>query len=92
MERYPKFLNSSPKFWGLTLPDILLFALGLNVFYHLGVPVLVALLAASVFALLRKLIVKWIDLKALLISLPRVRSFSWQERVSSHPQNRGGRL
>lgn len=91
MENYPKFLNSTPKFWGLTLPDIILFALTLNVFYHIGVPVLVALLVASVLVILRRLIVKWVDFKALFVGVPRTRSLSWGENLRQNV-NKGGRV
>ena len=86
MVRYPKFLNSKPRFWGLSLTDILIFAAGINIFYHIGLKVFFALGLTVLLIGLRLVAVKWIDFKGVFLSYPKVGTLSWSDKL------KGGKL
>lgn len=83
MVRYPKFLENKPRFFGLTLVDLALFALIVNILNFMSVEGITLALVSIAAIVLKVLACKWIDFTALFVSYPRVESFSWREEIEA---------
>lgn len=79
MIKYPIFLSSKPKFFGLELVDIAIFALFVNLFNQLGLSGLMGAALSFGSVGLKLLVCHFVDFQGLIRSFPKTQTINISE-------------
>lgn len=81
MVYYPKFLSNKPRFFGLGVMDVVLFAAVVNILNFLGLKFVLCLIIAIALSAFKLILEKWIDLTGLFVSYPKIQTLDWRDHI-----------
>jgi|GEM_PF-6546811 len=83
MVYYPKFLSNKPRFFGLGVMDVAIFAGVVNILNFIGLEFVLCLIIAIFLSAFKLILEKWVDLTGLFVSYPKIQTLDWRDQVDN---------